>query len=592
MFIALNSDIIVNIFIELSALNQITCLNKIPIGTFLKTKTNKMSFFYFFSFLKQYKKGVLVVIFLMVLESLVSLSVPWFAGKFSKSVLENHTFFNFGYKWLALIWLSLFILQAILRFFSTYKINFIGAQILTQLSCRLYDHIQLLPVKYFNNNKKGETLALLSNDVSIISYFLSGIITSLVPSLLILVGSLVLMASISLTITMIIICMVPAFFILLKVLGKGIKPLTEDIVQGQATSVAIASENFGVIKLVKAFSRENVESNRFKNNAYKIQELRRKQLKIQAVLSPLIQLLVTSGVLMVVVVSAIHYQTGKLTMPDLITLLMYGLLFARPMSALANLYGQVQQALGASKRLINVFNMSPEPIDNTEGQQSILSNMISFKNISFSYTSNERLLNNVNIDIKAGETLVILGQNGKGKTTVLHLLMRFIELSTGVITIGDTNINEINLSVLRKYIGFVSQDIALCDGTIMDNIAYGYPQATKEEIKGVAIKAGAHEFIKELELGYKTQVGENGVLLSGGQRQRLSLARALLAKPSILLLDEPTSMIDKEGKADFNSQLATLLKDQTVIIVTHEKHLAEIADRIVTIDNGKLVDIN
>jgi ABC-type bacteriocin/lantibiotic exporter with double-glycine peptidase domain len=218
--------------------------------------------------------------------------------------------------------------------------------------------------------------------------------------------------------------------------------------------------------------------------------------------------------------------------------------------------------------------------------------MISFKNISFSYTSNERLLNNVNIDIKAGETLVILGQNGKGKTTVLHLLMRFIEPSTGVITIGDTNINEINLSVLRKYIGFVSQDIALCDGTIMDNIAYGYPQATKEEIKGVAIKAGAHEFIKELELGYKTQVGENGVLLSGGQRQRLSLARALLAKPSILLLDEPTSMIDKEGKADFNSQLATLLKDQTVIIVTHEKHLAEIADRIVTIDNGKLVDIN
>ena len=131
----------------------------------------------------------------MVLESLVSLSVPWFAGKFSKSVLENQTIYNLGYKWLALIWLCLFVLQAILRFFSTYKINFIGAQILTQLSCRLYDHIQILPFKYFNN-KKGETLALLSNDVSIISYFLSGVITSLVPSLLILIGSLILMASI------------------------------------------------------------------------------------------------------------------------------------------------------------------------------------------------------------------------------------------------------------------------------------------------------------------------------------------------------------------------------------------------------------
>ncbi|XPF95618.1 ABC transporter ATP-binding protein [Colwellia sp. RE-S-Sl-9] len=557
----------------------------------MNTKAQKMNFFYFFSLLKQYKKGLLFVIILMVLESLVSLSVPWFAGQFSKSVLENYTIYDFGYKWIALIWLSLFAIQAVLRFFSTYRINYIGAQVLTQLSCRLYDHIQVLPVKYFNNNKKGETLALLSNDVSILSHFLSGVITSLVPSLLILVGALILMASISPTITLIIMLMVPAFFIVLKILGKGIKPLTEDIVQSQANSVAIASENFGVIKLVKAFSRENIESDRFKNNAYKIQELRRKQLKIQAILSPLVQLLVTSGVLVVVVVSAIHYQTGKLSMPDLITLLMYGILFARPMSALANLYGQTQQALGASTRLIKVFNISPEPIDKGDLEQDIHNNKISFKNISFSYEASDILLNNVNIDIASGETVVIVGQNGKGKTTVLHLLMRFIEPSTGIITIGDTNINDINLSVLRRYIGFVSQDIALCDGSIMDNIAYGYPQATKEEIEKVAIKAGAHTFINELESGYKTQVGENGVLLSGGQRQRISLARALLAKPSILLLDEPTSMIDKEGKEDFNLQLATLLQDQTVIIVTHEKHLAEIADRVVTIENGQLVPI-
>ncbi|WP_076419684.1 ABC transporter ATP-binding protein [Colwellia sp. UCD-KL20] len=557
----------------------------------MNTKAQKMNFFYFFSLLKQHKKGVLFVIILMVLESLVSLSVPWFAGQFSKSVLENYTIYDFGYKWIALIWLSLFAIQAVLRFFSTYRINYIGAQVLTQLSCRLYDHIQVLPVKYFNNNKKGETLALLSNDVSILSHFLSGVITSLVPSFLILVGALILMASISPTITFIIMLMVPAFFVVLKILGKGIKPLTEDIVQSQANSVAIASENFGVIKLVKAFSRENIESDRFKNNAYKIQELRRKQLKIQAILSPLVQLLVTSGVLVVVVVSAIHYQTGKLSMPDLITLLMYGILFARPMSALANLYGQTQQALGASTRLIKVFNISPEPIDKGELEQEIKSNSISFKNISFSYNSTDILLNNVNIDIAKSETLVIIGENGKGKTTILHLLMRFIEPTTGVITIGDTNINDINLSVLRKYIGFVSQDIALCDGSVMDNIAYGYPQATKEEIENVAIKAGAHTFINELEFGYKTQVGENGVLLSGGQRQRISLARALLAKPSILLLDEPTSMIDKEGKEDFNLQLATLLQDQTVIIVTHEQHLTEIADRVVTIENGQLVII-
>ena len=546
----------------------------------------------FFSLLKHHKKGIVFVITLMVLESLVSLSVPWFAGQFSKSLLENYEIFSFGYKWLALIWLMLFTIQAVLRFLSTYRVNYIGAQILTQLSCRLYDHIQVLPVKYFNMNKKGETLALLSNDVTIISHFLSGVLTSLVPSLLILIGSLILMATISPIITLLILLMVPAFFVLLKVLGKTIKPLTENIVQSQANSIAIASENFGVIKLVKAFSRERVESDRFKNNAHKIQELRRKQLKIQAILSPLVQLLVTSGVLAVVVVSAVHYQNGKLTMPDLITLLMYGMLFARPMSALANLYGQVQQALGASSRLINVLKMSPEPIDSGNSFEPITNNAISFKNVSFNYNPNDQLLNNVNIDIASGETLVVVGENGKGKTTLLHLLMRFVEPTTGVISIGDQNINSINLSALRKSVGLVSQDIALCNGSIIDNIAYGYPQATKEQIETVAKKAGAHKFINELEYGYNTQVGENGVLLSGGQRQRISLARALLANPSIVLLDEPTSMIDKEGKEAFNNQLSKLLQKQTVIIVTHDKALADIADRVVTIENGKLKELS
>lgn len=556
----------------------------------MSKKASNMNFFYFLGLLKKHKKGIILVITLMMLESLVSLSVPWFAGQFSKSLLENYEIYDFGYKWLALIWLLLFTAQAFLRFISTYRINFIGAKILTELSCRLYDHIQVLPVKYFNMNKKGETLALLSNDVSLISYFLSGILTSLVPSLFILVGSLVLMATISPTITLLIMLIVPAFFIILKFLGKHIKPLTEDIVKNQANSVAIASENFGVIKLVKAFSREKVESERFKNNAYKIQELRRKQLKIQAILSPLIQLLVTSGVLTVVVISAIHYQTGKLSMPDLITLLMYGMLFARPISALANFYGQVQQALGASTRLINVFKMSPEPIDNNDSNEVILSNDISFKNVSFSYNDNEMLLNNLNIEIKSGESLVIIGENGKGKTTLLHLLLRFVEPDTGVISIGDTNINELNLSSLRKHIGLVSQDIALCHGSVFDNIAYGYPQASIQQIEQAAKKAGAHNFINELEYGYKTQVGENGVLLSGGQRQRISLARALLSDPDILLLDEPTSMVDKEGKEAFNAFLHTLLKEHTVLIVTHDEALALIADRVVVMGNGKLTE--
>ena len=303
-----------------------------------------MTLYHFFSLLKHHKLPLFIAISLMVAESAVSLSVPWFAGKFSESILDGKTILQLNYIQIALIWLSLFFLQALLRFLSTYRVNFIGAKMLTELSCRLYDHIQLLPVKYFSQTKKGETLALLSNDVAIISYFLSGVLTGLVPATLILCGALLLMASINITITLIIILMVPAFFIVLKILGKEIRPVSESLVKKQADSIAIASENLNIITLVKAFSREKIESNRFKENAHEVQKLRKQQLKIQAILSPAIQLLVSTGVVIVVVVCAMHYQSGDLTIPALITLLMYGMLFARPMSTLANLYGQTQQA--------------------------------------------------------------------------------------------------------------------------------------------------------------------------------------------------------------------------------------------------------
>jgi len=556
-----------------------------------------MTFYHFFSLLKNHKLALLIAIALMVVESMVSLSVPWFAGKFSESMLNGKTIFNLSYLQIALIWLSLFVLQAILRFFSTYKVNFIGAQMLTELSCRLYDHIQLLPVKYFSNTKKGETLALLSNDVSIISYFLLGVLTGLVPATLILLGALILMASINTTITFIIMLMVPAFFVVLKLLGKGIRPISENLVQKQADGMAIASENLSIIKLVKAFSREQSESNRFKSNAYEIQKLRKKQLKIQAILSPVLQLLVSTGVLIVVVVSAMYYQSGELTMPELITLLMYGMLFARPMSTLANLYGQTQQAIGSSTRLNNVFKLSPEPdsyvneskTEATNQTLNTIKGVISFKQVNFNYAPNEPLLNNINIDIQPKQTVLILGPNGTGKSTLLHLLVRFIEPTAGEITINSQPLNHFKLSTLRSNLGLVSQDIALCSGSVADNIAFGYPQASFAEIETAAKKAGAHSFITALENGYKTQVGENGVLLSGGQRQRISLARALMNDPPILLLDEPTSMVDNEAKTTFKDSFNEVLKDKTVIMVSHDQQLADIADHVFEMKNHQLV---
>jgi ATP-binding cassette subfamily B protein len=549
-----------------------------------------MTIAYFYTLIKIHKLPLIIAMILMILESMVSLSIPWFAGRFSESILQGEAIYKLSYLQITLLLFFLFLLQALLRFASNYRISFIGAEMLTKFSCHLYEHLQSLPLKYFDNNKKGDVLALLSNDVAVVSYFFSAIIITLVPSCFIVLGTLILMFNISPVLALIILMMVPVFFIILKSLGRSIKPLTKKIVQQQANAVALASENFGIIQLVKAFTRENVEVDKFIIVSQKIQTLRKKQLKIQSLLSPVIQLLVSSCVLLIVVIGATHYQSGELNVPDLITLLMYGILFARPMSGLANLYGQVQQALGASSRINKVFAMSPEPIDSASLEVSNIHGEIVFDQVCFAYHTNKVLLNMVSFEIAPNETIVILGPNGIGKTSLLHLLMRFVDPTSGNVLLDGTNLNSLSLSSLRKNIGFVSQDIALCNGSILDNISYGCPQASFEEIEVAAAEAGAADFINDLELGYYTCVGENGVLLSGGQRQRISLARALLAKPSILLLDEPTSMIDKEGKSEFCERLKQLFIKQTVLIVTHDSSLALIADRTFSMENGSLLE--
>ena len=244
--------------------------------------------------------------------------------------------------------------------------------------------------------------------------------------------------------------------------------------------------------------------------------------------------------------------------------------------------------------------MSPEPNNyyhkTAKGHKPLTSDnffgVVSFKNIEFSYEKNESLLKNITIDIQPKQTVLILGPNGTGKSTLLHLLVRFVEPIAGQISIGGTPLNNFKLSELRRNIGLVSQDIALCSGTVADNIAFGYPQASFEDIEQAAKKSGAHQFISDLENGYQTQVGENGILLSGGQRQRISFARALMTNPHILLLDEPTSMIDPKAQVNFKQSFNEVLKNKTVIMVSHEQSLIDIADQVFTVKNNQLIKVS
>jgi ABC-type multidrug transport system fused ATPase/permease subunit len=423
-----------------------------------------------------------------------------------------------------------------------------------------------------------------------------------VPSILIAAGAVVLMASINFTLALIITFSVPGFFLLLKILGRKLKPISEQITQQQAGIVSIAAENFSTIKLVKSFSREEIESEKFKENADQMLALRQSQFKIQALISPLIQMLISIGIVIVVLVSALHYRAGDLSISQLITLLMYGLLFAKPISSLAGIYGQWQQAVGASQRIIDVFNVAPEANDTGKDELICTKGEVEFSDVSFGYQQSNQsaktakksaapklLLNKLSMRFKAGKVSVIFGENGAGKTTILHLIMRFISPQQGQIYIDGQDIIECGLRSLRKHVGLVSQDVALSHGSILENITYGQVDATLTKVIAAAKKAGAHEFIEQLPNGYYTQVGDNGVLLSGGQRQRISLARTLLMECKIIIFDEPTSFADSHGKQEFAQLLSATLSNHTIIVVTHDTELRDIAGNILNLVGGKLV---
>jgi ATP-binding cassette, subfamily B, bacterial len=538
---------------------------------------------------------------LMVGESIAALATPWLAGLYAKNllldssmaenVLPDISIVGNSIREILILWLLVFVAQALFKFGSSYLVTISGAKILARLSNRLYQHVQVLPMGFFHSRKRGDLLALFSNDIAIISHFFTGTLISIVPMFFTMIGALLLMAMIDKYVALLIVLVIPGFFLIVKVLGRKIRAISETLVQKQANAMALTEENLSLMPIIKSFNRETVESRRYGQHTDDVLTLRKALLKLQSILSPVIQLLASMGILLVLWVSSQQLWAAQLTTPALVSLLLYGLLFARPVSSLANVYGQAQQAMGASKRLRAVFAVSPEPQAQSASVLASAKGEINFVDISFHHAERPPIFRQLRLLIKAGETVAITGENGMGKTTLLHLLMRFNDPQQGIIRIDGHDISGVSLSSLREQIGYVSQDTLLCDGTIADNIRYGHPNASQPDIEAVARSACVHDFVSRLPNGYQTAIGELGVRLSGGQRQRIALARVLLSKPQILLLDEATSMFDPQGELQFLEKARELFAQHTVILIAHSRASLALADRVLTLHNGQLTDV-
>ncbi len=542
------------------------------------------------AFAAPYRAILALSALLMLLESAAALAVPWLGGQLAGALLPGDATGALGVRGILAAMLALFAVQALLKFANATLLGGAAERMVSDVKVRLYDHLQALPLAYFHQRRHGETLALLTRDVYVVSGYVSGTALSVAPLLFTMAGALLFMFRMQPWLALLAMIAVPIFYLLLKIIGRRMRPLAAELQNEHATAIAIAEENLGLMPAIKTFTREPLESARYRRQIDRILHLTRRQLHIEAALGPTVQFVAAAGIVLLLWLAGAELTGGRMTPAELVSFLLYAQLLTRPVAGLADIYGRTQSARGALERLLQALDQVPEPAAHVGRTLPPVKGAITFEHVSFAYPGRPPALNDVSLHVAVGETIAIVGANGAGKSTLAHLLLRLQETATGTIKVDGIDIAGVSLESLRRQIGVVPQHVLLFNATVRDNIAYGRVEPTPSAIEAAAKLARAHDFIIELPDGYDTLIGDRGVRLSGGQQQRLALARALLKDPPILILDEATAMFDPQGEIEFLEGARDALKGRTVLLITHRPASLAVADRIVRMEGGRMVD--
>ncbi len=537
-----------------------------------------------------YRGRLALCVALMLVESAAALAVPWAGGVLTGALLGGGEAQGLDVRMVLAALLALFAVQALVRFANTYALDAAADRIVADLKVRLYDHLQALPLEFYHRRRLGDALALLTTDVYVIAAFLGGTLTALVPLLVTAAGSVLLMFRIRPDLALLAALLVPLFYLMMKVVGRRLRPIAIRLQEEEAGAVAIAEENLGMLPAIKTHTREAHESTRYRAQIARILALSREQRRIDAALGPLVQFIAAAGIVLVLALAGTDVVEGRMTPAALVSFLLYAQLLTRPVAGLADVYGGTQGARGALARLQAAMDEPPEPAAHAGSALPAVKGDIAFEGVRFSYPGRPPALDGVSLRIAAGETVAIVGPNGAGKSTLAHLLMRLHEPSAGRIAIDGIDIAGVSLASLRAQVGVVPQHVLLFNASVRDNIAYGRADPDEAAILAAAQAARAHDFIAALPQGYDTPVGDRGVRLSGGQQQRLALARALLKDPAILILDEATAMFDPQGEAEFLAACHDTLRRRTVLLITHRPASLAAADRVLRMEAGRLVE--
>lgn len=494
---------------------------------------------------------------------------------------------------IALILLVVFIFQSIFSYFRIYLFVNVTENVLAALRRDTYSHLIRLPMNFFSKRRVGELNSRIASDINMLSDTFTTVVAEFLRQAMLIVGGIAFLAYTSVQLTVMILLSVPVIAILAVVFGRAIRKISKETQDRIADSNTIVEETMAGIASVKAFANERFEILRYGKSTNDIVSVALRGAQARGLFASFIIFCLFGGVVFVIWYGVRLVNMGEMGVGDMFQFVLYSMFVGASIGGIAEMYAQLQKALGAAERVLEIMQEEAEPFSGTAiPLEQPIEGRMEFRGVNFRYPSRPELevLQNVSFRAEPGETIALVGPSGSGKSTIASMVLRFYDPDSGQVLFDGRDARDYDLEALRGNMAIVPQDVMLFGGTIRENIEYGRPGASSADIEQAARNANAHDFIMSFPEGYETVVGERGIKLSGGQRQRIAIARAVLKDPRILILDEATSSLDSESERLVQEALDKLMKGRTSLVIAHRLSTIRNAHRIVVLDRGRITE--
>jgi len=541
-----------------------------------------------FSLLKRDKWKFIAALFIGVVVMALGLISPKVVARIIGNFAEGRGTENL-LPMLGLL-MAVSLLRTGLHYLKVVTLEYVSTNLFKNLRVKVYNDLQRLDFEFFDRNRTGDLMAKLTSDMDIIRHFVVWVVTVTIEHLFLLVAAIIILCSIDLRMTLILLALTPFIGYFTNKFKDRLKPIHMKMREQYAKLNTVVQENISGNRVVKAFVREDYEISKFDRENDEYRKINVENADIWAKYHPLLEMLTSSLTLFLIIFGGIFTIQGSMSIEQLVAFNGYLWCFNNPMRLLGNILTDTQRFFISADKILELMETMPEVKEPENPVTKEIQGEVEFRNVTFAYKFHEPCLKDISFRAKPGDVVAIMGETGSGKTSLVNLICRFYDADQGEVLIDGINVKEYDKQHLRKSIGIAMQDVFLFSDTIEGNIAYGVPDAPFEKVEEAAKIAQADGFIRKMEDGYDTIVGERGVGLSGGQKQRITLARAVIKDPAILILDDTTSAVDVETEKEIQKALKKIMQGRTTFIIAHRISSVKHADLILFLEDGRIVE--